>query len=83
MEQFFCKLHEVLFCLAEICFALDIFLILFKFSVWMTFLDQMDSSESFLPCTALEKAADSTEEHQTKVLAALAQVPAKAFFKMT
>ena len=40
----------------------------------------MDSSESFLPCTALEKATDSTEEHQTEVLAALAQVPAKASF---
>ena len=40
----------------------------------------MDSSESFLPCTPLEKAADSAEEHQTEVLAALAQVPAKASF---
>ena len=40
----------------------------------------MDCSESFLPCTPLEKAADSTEEHETEVLAALAQVPAKASF---
>ena len=38
----------------------------------------MDSSESFLPCTALEKAADFTEEQQTEVFAALTQVPAKA-----
>ena len=40
----------------------------------------MDSSERFLSCAAFEKAADSTEEHQTEVLAALAQVPAKASF---
>ena len=44
----------------------------------MISLKEMDSSESLLPCTLLEKAADSTEEHQTEVLAALAQLPAEA-----
>ena len=73
-------MHEIHFSLAEVCFALDIFLIPLVLSIWIIFLNPiiMDSSESFLPGTLLEKAADSAEEHQTEVLAALAQVPAKA-----
>ena len=34
--------------------------------------------KGFLPCTRLEKAADSTKEQQTQVLAAQAQEQAKA-----
>ena len=80
LKQLLGEMHEIHFSLAEVCFALDIFLIPLLLSIWIIFLNPiiMDSSESFLPCTLLEKAADSTEEHQTEVLAALAQVPAKA-----
>ena len=80
LKQLLGEMHEIHFSLAEVCFALDIFLIPLLLSIWIIFLNPMDSSESFLPGTLLEKAADSTEEHQTEVLAALAQVPAKASF---
>ena len=80
IQQGFSESHVILFCQVEVCFSLDILLIVFPFSAWIIFINPtwMYSSESFLPCTALEKAADSTEEHQTEVLAALTQVPAKA-----
>ena len=78
LEQLLSEIHEILFEVAEVCFTLDVLLIFLILSVWIIFLNKMDSSESFLSCTPLEKAADSTEEHQTEVLAALAQVPAKA-----
>ena len=78
LKELLSEPHEIRFELAEVCSSLDVLLIPLRLSGWIIFLTVMDSSESFLPCTLLEKAADSTEEHQTEVLAALAQVPAEA-----